>query len=267
MRALGDRAGSRVSRARPRARLGRAVERVDRPRLADGVLAPRSGSARPSIASLRFSSSSRYESTGSRTISSRRRHAGARSRACVRARDRRGRASPRSPTTSSSSRSRRTKPQSNCARTSPGKRIVAGEEDVEPPLGPVELLAVDGLWLAREEARPADAVAAHVHERAAVEIGGQAHVLGVAEAEAEGGADDPRLPIAPPSTSSFSFAVCGLWRYMKASDRSRPPARRRRTHAPPPQAAGRSGFSQSTCLPASSDRIDHSTCSEFGSEM
>ena len=26
-----------------------------------------------------------------------------------------------------------------------------------------------------------------------------------------------------------------------------------------------SGFSHSTCLPASSARIDHSTCSEFGS--
>ena len=28
-----------------------------------------------------------------------------------------------------------------------------------------------------------------------------------------------------------------------------------------------SGFSQSTCLPASSARTDHSTCSEFGSGM
>ena len=27
------------------------------------------------------------------------------------------------------------------------------------------------------------------------------------------------------------------------------------------------GFSHRTCLPASSARIDHSTCSEFGSEM
>ena len=28
-----------------------------------------------------------------------------------------------------------------------------------------------------------------------------------------------------------------------------------------------SGFSQSTCLPASSARTDHSTCIELGSEM
>ena len=44
-------------------------------------------------------------------------------------------------------------------------------------------------------------------------------------------------------------------------------ARRRRRRARRPPGWRDSGFSHSTCLPASSARIDHWTCSEFGSGM
>ena len=64
-----------------------------------------------------------------------------------------------------------------------------GEEDVDAARAD-ELLAVDRLRLAGEQARPADAVTADVHERAAVQVGGEADVLDVAEAEAEGRADE-----------------------------------------------------------------------------
>ena len=54
---------------------------------------------------------------------------------------------------------------------------------------------------------------------------------------------------------------------MKASDSSRP-ARSAASNAASISSGWReSGFSQSTCLPASTARIDHSQCIVFGSEM
>ena len=54
---------------------------------------------------------------------------------------------------------------------------------------------------------------------------------------------------------------------MNASISSRP-ARSAASNAASASAARRvSGFSHSTCLPASSALIDHGTCSEFGSGM
>ena len=54
---------------------------------------------------------------------------------------------------------------------------------------------------------------------------------------------------------------------MNASDRWRP-ARSAAANAASTSAWWRDiGFSQSTCLPASSARIDHSQCIVFGSEM
>ena len=54
---------------------------------------------------------------------------------------------------------------------------------------------------------------------------------------------------------------------MNASIRIRP-ARSAASNAPRASSGRRvSGFSQSTCLPASSARIDHGTCSELGSGM
>ena len=64
-----------------------------------------------------------------------------------------------------------------------------GEEDVHAARAN-ELLAVHGLRLAGEEPRPADAVTADVHERAAVQVSRKADVLEVGEAEAEGCADE-----------------------------------------------------------------------------
>src|SRR5439155_16955387 len=54
------------------------------------------------------------------------------------------------------------------------------------------LLAVDPLWLARQQARAADAIAPDVHQRAALEVGQQPDVLRIAEEEAEGGAHEPQ---------------------------------------------------------------------------
>ena len=74
-------------------------------------------------------------------------------------------------------------------------------------------------------------------------------------------------PTAPPRTSSTSCAVCGLWRYMNASVSTRP-SRSATSKARSTSSGCRlSGFSQRTCFPASSARIDHSTCIEFGSGL
>ena len=73
--------------------------------------------------------------------------------------------------------------------------------------------------------------------------------------------------MAPSSTSVFSREVCGLWRYMNASLSSRP-ARSAASKASSTSSTERDiGFSHSTCLPASTDRIDHSQWRLFGSEM
>ncbi len=71
----------------------------------------------------------------------------------------------------------------------------------------------------------------------------------------------------PSAISATRRVICGLWRYMNASIKSRPDAsatsNARRTSA----ADRLNGFSHSTCLPASRARIDHSMCGALGSEM
>ena len=54
---------------------------------------------------------------------------------------------------------------------------------------------------------------------------------------------------------------------MNASLRSRPVRSAASNAASTSSAWRESGFSQSTCLPASSALIDHSQCIVFGSEM
>jgi hypothetical protein len=54
---------------------------------------------------------------------------------------------------------------------------------------------------------------------------------------------------------------------MKASISSRPACSAASKASSASAAVRASGFSHSTCLPASSARIDHGTWSEFGSEM
>ena len=74
-------------------------------------------------------------------------------------------------------------------------------------------------------------------------------------------------PIAPSSISSPSLRVCGLCRHMNASMQKRSTASAVSKTASTSAARRLIGFSQSTCFPASSARIDHSQCSPFGSEM
>ena len=74
-------------------------------------------------------------------------------------------------------------------------------------------------------------------------------------------------PMAPLLISSISRAVCGEWRHMNASMQSRSCASAVSKTASTSSGCALIGFSQSTCLPASSARLDHSQCNPFGSEM
>src|SRR6185503_21215333 len=68
----------------------------------------------------------------------------------------------------------------------------AGEEDIHAGISD-HLLAVDPLRLTGEEAGRADAVSAHVHERAAAEIGLEPDVAAAFEREAESRAHELKL--------------------------------------------------------------------------
>ena len=68
----------------------------------------------------------------------------------------------------------------------------AAEDPVRPARADVGL-AVHRLGLAGEQARAAHAVAAHVHQAAALDVGAQADVVRVVERVAERGADDAQL--------------------------------------------------------------------------
>ena len=128
---------------------------------------------------------------------------------------------PSSPTTSSRCRLRQPERASNCPTTSFGNR---GSLECHVDPGRADHLhAPDALRLAGEQPSTADAVAADVHQRAAVELGKRAHVGEVVEREPERRFDraQPARPL-PTSTSSATRRVCGWWRYMNASIRTRP---------------------------------------------
>ena len=72
-------------------------------------------------------------------------------------------------------------------------------------------------------------------------------------------------PTASAATSSCSLRACAWWRHMNASASTRPLRSAASKAASASSGRRVSGFSQSTCLPASSARIDHGTCSELGS--
>ena len=199
----------------------------------------------PSAASAKFSSSS--------AVRDRRRHverarprprvAGARLPAsrCARATRRRASPPPRPPRAAGSWAARtssRTAPT-----TSPANRIVPWKRHVDPGRAE-DLLRPHALGLAGEQPRAGDAVAADVHQRAAVELRARA---GCRPASAGRTGTTParagRVPTAPSSTSSLTAAVCGWWRYMNASISTSPAARRGRT-PPRPRRAGASTASR-----------------------
>ena len=129
------------------------------------------------------------------------------------------------------------------------------------------LLAHHALGLARDQAASAHAIAADVHQRPALELRAQADVRRVVRDEPEHAADHPEpadragadelgeppglrvVAVHEPSISSLSLR--------SATSKACSTSDVRRL----------SGFSHSTCLPASSARTVHSTCIEFGSEM
>ena len=82
--------------------------------------------------------------------------------------------------------------QSRVPSTSPGKRSVATTRS-STPVDPITASALDALGLAAQQPQRADAVAADVHQRAAVELGVAADVRAVGEREAERRADGARL--------------------------------------------------------------------------
>ena len=96
------------------------------------------------------------------------------------------------PVTSSSSRAARSRPQSIVASTSPGKRS-SPVRRTSTPSPPAHLLGADRERLAGEQPRGADAVAADVHQRAALERRLQAHVAGTLEQEGERCPDQAQL--------------------------------------------------------------------------
>ena len=104
-----------------------------------------------------------------------RRRGAARSPACGSARDRRGTASPRRRRPRARRARAMPKPASKCASTSSGEAHRRGEADVDA-VAAEHLLGADALGLAGEQPRSADAVAADVHQRAAVERRAQPHV-------------------------------------------------------------------------------------------
>jgi hypothetical protein len=79
------------------------------------------------------------------------------------------------------------------------------------------LLSVDAFGLAGEEPRPVDAVAAEIHQRAAIKLGAQADVPLVAKQEAERRPNQRKAPDRAAGDEVRDFLVCGWWRYMKPS--------------------------------------------------
>ena len=99
-------------------------------------------------------------------------------------------------------------PQSKLPSTSPSKRMTPAKR-MSTPSPPIDLLAADAQRLAAQQPQGADAVAADVHQRPALQPALQAHVVGVEAAEAERRAHERTSPIAPERTSRTSSSVCG----------------------------------------------------------
>ena len=153
---------------------------------------PSSSSPSPRIASLRFSSSSLYESTGSGSIRS---TPSSRRTSITGVRQCHGssrKSEPSLPIASSSSRSGIAVPQSKIASTSPGNRSwPVNTQSV--PVSPKNACPKTLSGSPPRQPRAADAVAADVHQRAALDVRAQPDVVRVVERVAERRADEPEL--------------------------------------------------------------------------
>ena len=260
--------GSGRSGRRVGAELGRAVERGDR-----RAPARRRRRGRTDAGARR---GRRRRSPPARTRTDRRRAISITSvppgrRSSIRGRasatGRRGRASRRRRPPRAPSASTMSSPQSNAPSTPPAQRSVPAKR-TSTPSPPVTWRPLTRSGSPGEQAHRAHAVAADVHQPAAVERrpAGARRRRGPCRRcrtrTPRGSA--AALPTARSRTSSRSRCACGWWRHMNASASTRP-ARSAASNAACASSGRRvSGFSHSTCLPASSARIDHGTCSEFG---
>ena len=206
------------------ARVRGLVERLDRTRLADRVVA---AEQRRGLAADRRATCSRPRAGRSRPprprSARRRRRGAARSPARGSATDRRGTACPRRRRPRARRGVASASPASKCASTSSAKRIVAGEHDVDA-VAADHLLGAHALGLAGDQPRAADAVAADVHQRAAVE---RRATAGRSAGSSAAKLNAARISRTPPDRAVARPArrarrVCGLWRYMNASISSRP---------------------------------------------
>ena len=133
------------------------------------------------------------------------------------------------------------------------------------PLGPSTCCARPHR-LAGKEARAADAVAADVHERAAVERRVEPHVSG-ADRERERCAHEPKLADGAAAHELEQALRLGMVAPHEGLHEQAPGAVGGVEGALDVGGTAASGFSHSTCFPASSARTDQSTCGPFGSEM
>ena len=172
------------------------------------------------------------------------------------------------PTTSRKAVGTMSKPQSSTPSTSPAKRSVADEPHVDA-VAAEHLVRGDRLRLAGEQPHRAHAVAADVHQRPAVERRPRAARRPARSARRRcrtrtrrGSSAAARPP--PRRRARGSRRACAWWRHMNASA-STSPARSAASKAASASSGRRvSGFSQSTCLPASSARIDHGHVQRVG---
>ena len=159
----------------------------------------------------------------------------------------------------SRSRSGAANPQSNCARRPPGNRSWPTKVRSTPRSSKRANAATSHRLIAGDPARETHRVAAHVPERAA------AHVRDRSVGRWGSVRKNEKEPVTSSSGPERAAlcqldgvaAICGWWRYMKASTATRPDRRAASAIASASATDSASGFSHRTCLPASSARTVH----------
>ena len=155
---------------------------------------------------------------------------------------RRGTASRRRRSTSSSDRATMSSPQSNVAEHAARERQRRPRSARRRPSPPIDLAPAHPLGLAGQQPHRAHAVAADVHQPAAVERapGAARRPAGPCRSNENAARTSRRLPTARSRTSSRSRRACAWWRHMNASASTRSGAvggveRRLRVLGPPRQ--------------------------------
>ena len=128
-----------------------------------------------------------------------------------------------------------------------------------------DLLGAHDLGLAGHEPGDVDAVAADVEERPAAELGAQTDVAGPDERERELRANEAERADCPPANELLQPLRLRLVPVHEALHQHEPrPLGDVEGRAPTSSGCVENGFSTSTCFPASSARVAHSTWSAHG---